>query len=246
MFAVRKSHVRWCAGRGQMVIGKECSPGRGPHFSRCHTDESPGHLLASQTSQSRQLAALSDWTARKHLTRSARRADRRCPQPFVDGSSLPPGGQNDPGPGVRRPSPGSGCRAGTARATPRAASRPTRPTPEAARTKPSGMCARSPPPGKAGIHRDIAPRGNRLHYPRALVCRCQSTRPLQRWTPGKHTGVGAADRARRPLEPDLRATFAFRMDAEIPCGKGIFDKVRNPRVTPAGNPPWRAQRSRRH
>ena len=86
-----------------MVIGKECSPGRGPHFSRCHTDESPGHLLASQTSQSRQLAALSDWTARKHLTRSAQRADRRCPQPFVDGSSLPPAGQNNPGPGVRRP-----------------------------------------------------------------------------------------------------------------------------------------------
>ena len=113
-----------------MVIGKECSPGRGPHFARCHTDESPGHLLSSQTSQSRQLAALSEWTARKHLTRSARRADRRCPQPFVDGSSLPPAGQDDPGPGVRRPNPGSGCRAGTARATPRAVSRPTRRRPK--------------------------------------------------------------------------------------------------------------------
>ena len=87
---------------------------------------------------------------------------------------------------------------------------------------------------KAGIHRDTAPRGNRLHYPRALVCRCQSTRPLQRWTPGKHTGVGAADRARRPLEPDLRATFAFRMDAEIPCGKGIFDNSAEPTGHPRG------------
>jgi len=140
MFAVGKSHVRWCAGRGQMVIGKECSPGRGPHFARCHTDESPGHLLSSQTSQSRQLAALSDWTARKHLTRSARRADRRCPQPFVDGSSLPPAGQNDPGPGVRRPHPGSGCRAGTARATPRAVSRPTRRRPKPPEPSPPG-CA---------------------------------------------------------------------------------------------------------
>jgi hypothetical protein len=234
-----------------MVIGKECSPGRGTHFARCHTDESPGHLLSSQTSHSRQLAALSDWTARKHLTRSARRADRRCPQPFVDGSSLPPAGQDDPGPGVRRPNPGSGWRAGTARATPRAASRPTPPTPEAPEPSPPGCAPVLRRPEKPEFtatspHGEIAPRGNRLHYPRALVCRCQSTRPLQRWTPGKHTGVGAADRARRPLEPDLRATIAFRMDAEIPCGKGIFDKVRNPRVTPAGNPPWRAQRSRRH
>ena len=237
MFAVGKSHVRWCAGRGQMVIGKECSPGRGPHFARCHTDESPGHLLSSQTSQSRQLAALSDWTARKHLTRSARRADRRCPQPFVDGSSLPPAGRNDPGPGVRRPSPGSGCRAGTARATPRAASRPTRRRPKPPEPSPPGCAPVLPPPGKPEFtatppHGEIAfiIPGHWSAGARA----CQSTRSLQRWTPGKHTGVGAADRARRPLEPDLRATFAFRIDAEIPCGKGIFDKSTEPTGHPRG------------
>jgi len=229
----------------RMVIGKECSPGRDPHFARCHTDESPGHLLSSQTSQSRQLAALSDWTARKHLTRSAQRADRRCPQPFVDGSSLPPAGQDDPGPGVRRPT----REVVTVRARPE---RPLAPRPGRladARSRPNQALRDVRPfsaARKARIHRDTAPRGNRLHYSRALVCRCQSTRPLQRWTPGKHTGVGAADRARRPLEPDLRATFASAWTPKYHAAKAFSTRVRNPQGTPARNPPWRARRSRRH
>ena len=229
-----------------MVIGKECSPGRRPHFARCHTDESPGHLLSSQTSQSRQLAALSDWTARKHLTRSARRADRRCPQPFVDGSSLPPAGQDDPGPGVRRPNPGSGWRAGTARATPRAASRPTPPTPEAPEPSPPGCAPVLRRPEKPEFtatspHGEIAfiipghwSAGARAQGPFSVG------RPAS--TPGWAPPIGHDARSNRTAAPPSLSAWTPKYHA----AKAFSTKVWNPRVTPAGNPPWRARRSRRH
>lgn len=246
MFAVGKSHVRWCAGRGQMVIGKECSPGRGPHFARCHTDESPGHLLSSQTSQSRQLAALSDWTARKHLTRSARRADRRCPQPFVDGSSLPPAGQDDPGPGVRRPNPGSGCPAGTARATPRAASRPTRRRPKPPEPSPPG-CApvlRRPENRNSPRHRPTgkSPSLSPGHW--SAGARAQGPfsvgRPAS--TPGWAPPIGHDARSNRTSAPPSLSAWTPKYHA----AKAFSTRVRNPHGTPAGNPPCRARRSRRH
>ena len=161
MFAVGKAHARWCAGRGQDGHREGVQPWAPSPFRTVPHRRKPG---PSPIQPDLRVQA---------ACRPVRLDRQETPHPML---GVLVGAAHSRLWMVHRRlllaemTPGQGSVAPTrevvaVRARPE---RPLAPRPgrlaNAPRTKPSGMCARSLPPRKAGIHRDTAPRGNRLHY----------------------------------------------------------------------------------
>jgi hypothetical protein len=243
MFAVGKAHARWCAGRGQDGHRERVQPWAPSPFRTVPHRRKPGPS-PFQPDLPVQAAC-----------RPVRLDRQETPHPML---GVLVGAAHSRLWMVHRRlllaemTPGQGSVAPTrevvaVRARPE---RPLAPRPGRLADAPPNQAFRDVRPFSAAPESRNSPRHRPTGkspslFPRHWSAGARTQGPFSVGRPASTPGVGAPDRARPPLEPDLRATFTFAWTPKYHAAKAFPTKC-GTHGLPLRNPPWRARQSRRH